>query len=731
MGGPDCSLTRSFELDPPGCTIRLKDYGQPKYGLHAVSCTDSQCGDAKVAPCYSDDDTIIKPHCYGRMCTKMISIEGRFTDINRALSNVTYLSDYDFNTYYGYDEVLTVQVSDNGLLGDALDTPTYFHEIQIPIIVKPVNDAPTIGRLVDADCVDMQDDGTISLADSRKEKRLFQINPALDFIDVNEDTVFTVMPDRVWLADVDAEEAQIRNKNVLKCAGPCGSVAPEPQGCCRKTVCPDLCNKVRLAALGAGPSQVLVEFKVDKGLLSFYPPFTRSLLAGIEFMTNLTAFDIKSGGEIKPCPVQLSCMRNRTAIWVRGQITAIQQALKWGFLTYQGRANKHGDDSLQIWISDDGYTDVNFLNPLSTSARVPINVVPINDDPSVSFPGSQGCSCSKMTGLCTCESIPPLLFTKGQPCGNNWMKNSFTDAWPQGRALDCKAPNETKVPNKRTQYQGFPMLAETIRFSDVDMNDTPNGNMTIEIIVLRKNAGSFTIRTVMQTVRYLQYIDDDELLHLRLKGKMSDLNFQMNELYYNANDDYSGPAPFQLTVNDNNNYGICTPTSGQAPYQCDRAKCQSANMPPTLLNNFLCGQPVTDQLTLYTFFPGGQIPCRDVRLFPEGEITVRVDGSWSGPFSCLGCGYFVSSTRQVCACVYCLVFSSHWLCVLMELTLPLLFGLVVWLHASLLMPLASAYAWLHVLILRLFPTLCVWLYGLLRCRLCMLGVTLHHRHAPT
>jgi hypothetical protein len=648
VGGPDCSLTRSFELDPPGCTIRLKDYGQPKYGLHAISCTDPLCSDSQQSPCYSDDTTTRKPHCYGRMCTKMISIEGRFPDINKALSNVTYLSDFDFNTYYGYDEVLTIQVSDNGLLGDALDTPTYRHELEIPIIVKPVNDAPTVGRLADADCVDMQDDGTIALADTKKEKRLFQIVPALDFIDVNEDTVFTIMPDRVWIADVDSEEAQIRNKFILKCAGECGSVAPEPNGCCRTEVCPELCNKVRLAALGAAPSQVLVEFKVEFGLLSFYPPFTRGLLAGIEFMTNLTTLDIKAGGEIKPCPVQLSCMRNQTAIWLRGQISVIQQALKWGFLTYQGGPNRHGTDSLQIWISDDGYSDVEYLQPLTASTRIPIQVIPINDDPTVTFPGGQGCSCSKMSGLCTCESIPPLLFTKGEPCENNWMKNSFTDAWPQGRALDCKKVNETKVPNKRSQYQGFPMLEQPITFDDVDMNDTPHGNMTIEIIIGRKNAGSFTIRTIMQTVRYLQYVDDDELLHLRLRGKMSDLNLQMTELYYNANDDYSGPAPFQLSINDNNNYGICTPTTGLAPYQCDRALCQSANMPANLLNNFLCGLPVIDQLSLFSGSPGGIIPCKDVRLFPNGQITVRFDGSWSGPFSCLGCGYYVSSTRQVC-----------------------------------------------------------------------------------
>jgi hypothetical protein len=41
-------------------------------------------------------------------------------------------------------------------------------------------------------------------------ERLFAVNPSVDFLDVNEDTVITVLPDRVWIADVDAEEAAIR-----------------------------------------------------------------------------------------------------------------------------------------------------------------------------------------------------------------------------------------------------------------------------------------------------------------------------------------------------------------------------------------------------------------------------------------------------------------------------------------------------------------------------------------
>lgn len=161
LGGPSCSLSRGFDLDPPGCTIRLKDYGQARRGLHAYECVDQFCANLIFNPCYSDDNTINKPHCYGRMCTKFLAFEGRFPDINKVLSNITYLSDPDFNTYYGYKENLKIEISDNGLVGDSLDVPSYTASKTVPIIVTPVNDSPRIGRLVDATCVRIQDDGQV------------------------------------------------------------------------------------------------------------------------------------------------------------------------------------------------------------------------------------------------------------------------------------------------------------------------------------------------------------------------------------------------------------------------------------------------------------------------------------------------------------------------------------------------------------------------------------------
>lgn len=453
--------------------------------------------------------------------------------------------------------------------------------------------------------------------------------------------------DRVWLSDVDSEEAEIHSTIVSQCAGDCGSVRPAPEGCCRAEVCAELCNKVNQAAIGAFPSQVLVEFAVSKnGLISFYPPPTRTLIPGIEFMTNLTLSDIKSGGEIKPCDNQVSCMRNQTKIWLRARIKTLQQALQWGFLTYQGAPSWHGKDALSIWISDDGYTDFDYTNPLFVRATIPIDVIPINNAPTIKFPGGEGCECNKATGVCSCVRVPPLIYTKGMHCTNDWMGFGITDAWPEGRGLDCKYRNESKLPNEKKQYEGYPVLGTRLQFDDIDMNDTPNGNMTLDISIGRVNAGSFTIRTLIESVTYFQYVDDHENLHFVVRGKMDVINRLMDDLYYSANDDYSGAAPFLVSVSDENNYGICTPQASNPRYQCNRAVCKNFLAPPNLNEHFVCGSPGIDELKLTSFYTGAAFPCRDIRS-DGSSIVTAVQSSWSGPFSCLGCGYYVQSTRQV------------------------------------------------------------------------------------
>ena len=673
LGGPDCPLDKSFDIG--GCTIRLKDYGQEKAGLHAVRCTDPQCRGVELAPCFSDAMPARDRHCYGgRACTKMLAFEGRFPDINRLLANVTYLSDPDFNTGYGYDESLTVEVSDNGIIGDP-PIVAYTDRIVIPITVIAVNDAPVVGRLQNADCVDLKPDGTVSLVETRDDLRLFSIDPVLDKIDVNEDTEFTVMPDRLWVADVDAEEAEIRSSNVKPmCAGFCGSVVADPRvGCCIEQFCPELCKKMKLVSEGGLPSEVLVEFRVDVGKISFYPPPTRTFIRGITFMTNLSLADIKvQKPAIEPCEDQKLCARNQSRIWIRARLPQLQLAMQQGFLRYVGKEDWAGNDMLHAWVCDDGYTEPTFSKKLQAQSKLPINVVAINDDPVITFPGGQGCKCDVGTGMCNCQRVPPLQFTKGMYCKNDWMKYGYTDPWPIGRALECKEPNISKVPNIRSTYEAFPELSNNIVFNDVDMNETPFGNMTVTIKIGRPNAGFFTIREMVSTVALYQWTDADEMLNLELKGKIRDINALMDQLFFDATDDYSGPAPFQIVAVDNNNFGICTPKFGQDPYKCNRVFCTNIFSGFSLENKFVCGKPVGADNSVIKYLPGGLISCQDTRRLPNQcpagcrgdfgtrdpilceevpsnckRISVRESGDWSGPWSCLGCGYYNLGTRQV------------------------------------------------------------------------------------
>lgn len=676
LGGPNCPLDKSFDIG--GCTIRLKDYGQVKAGLHAVKCSDPQCKRTEMAPCYSDTTPVKDKHCYGgRACTKMLALEGRFPDINRLLANVTYLSDPDFNTGYGFDEELVVEVSDNGIIGDP-PIVTYTDKIVIPITVLPVNDAPVIGRLQTAECIDLKDDGTVNLVEVRDDERFFDIDPSLDKIDVNEDTEFTIMPDRLWIADVDAEESEIRSSNVNpRCAGQCGSVVGDPTvGCCIADFCPELCQKMKLVSEGGLPSEVLVEFKVREGKISFFPPPTRSFIRGITFMTNLSLADIKNPKyAIEPCENQIACAKNQSKIWVRARLPKLHLAMRQGFLRYVGKENWAGNDMLEAWVSDDGYTEPTFKKALTDSTKLPINVVAINDDPTIVFPGGEGCRCSPGTGKCFCATVPPLQYTKGVFCKNDWMKYGFTDPWPSGRALECLQPNISKIPNEQPTYATFPELSNKIVFNDVDMNETPFGNITVTIKIGRPNAGLFTIRESLSTVGMYQWVDMDEMLNLQVRGKMRDINALMESLFFDALEDYSGPAPFQIVAVDNNNFGICTPKYGQVPYKCNRAHCNNIFSGGSLENNFVCGKPVGSDNSVINFLPGGSFSCSDIRRRPNqcragcradfkdrtGEqlllcsdvpstcekITVREKGDWSGPWSCLGCGYYNLASRQV------------------------------------------------------------------------------------
>ncbi|EKX40424.1 hypothetical protein GUITHDRAFT_113453 [Guillardia theta CCMP2712] len=642
VGDSQCSLIDPFATD--GCTIRLLDYGQPKEGLHAVKCI-SQCTSVTFAPCYSATPPTVDRHCYGRGCAKFLAFEGRFADINNVLSNITYVSDPNFNTHYGVQESLLIQVTDNGILGDPPDIP-HRAQLRIPIVVEPVNDAPIIGRLQNAQCIDYRADGTYDLSLLYSETRFFSIS-SVDSIDVNEDTEFTLMPDRLWISDPDAEEATIRSRTVSHCAGPCGLVINDKKrNCCVSTSCPYLCKKIETVTPGGIPSDVIVYLSVSNGKLSFYPPPTYYFIPEIVFLTNISKQIVENNASnVQLCTNQLACMKNQTELWIRTRLPYLQKALSAGYLRYIGNQNYNGDDNLNIWVYDNGYSDVTYTNPRSSSASLAIQIVAVNDPPAIQHPGGPGCSCNPSSGMCSCSSTPPLLYASSDACMNDWMKYGFSDPWPSGRGLDCTHPNLSSIPNTRSTYSGYKDLSTKIVFSDVDINQGQYANLTVDLSIARPGAGDFQIRNLLSTVIYYQYEDNAGRWHMVMQGTISDINSQMDQLYFNPNPTYSGPSPFEIVANDNNNWGICTPRIGAKPYRCNRDKCFNPYSGNSYGHYFFCGRPVASDVTDFGFFPGASFACES--LLPAEPAVLYSGSNWSGPWSCLGCGSYDIFTQSI------------------------------------------------------------------------------------
>jgi len=646
LGNPQCSLVAQFGINGiNACTIRLKDYGQPKYGLHAVKCEDitSGCPNSVSAPCVSYLNAAQQPWCYARMCTKFLSFEGRFPDVNQVLSNITYLSDPNFNTYFGYSEQLLIEVTDNGIIGDIINPLS--SSLVIPIEVMPVNDPPVIGRLQTQQCITFNDDGSVNFNKPNSEERVFRINNEFDFIDVNENTMFTLYPDRVWIMDNDAEEAVIRSTYISECEGDCAAPFDQVAGCCQKQNCPNLCAKISRSSRAALPSQILVSFSVDNGYISFYPPSTRPMLSGLDFLTNLSLVDLSNGGEIDLCPVQVKCMQNQTRIWIRTKISILQNALRWGYLTFSGADNFVGNIQLKIWVSDDGYSDVNLTNTLIATDMLIIQVIPVNNAPVVLAPTGTGCLCSATNGICNCGQVPPLQFSSGFRCYNNWMDFSLLEV----NAVLCGFPNISRIPNQRDSYQGFPDLGQNIQISDVDFQQDVSSYVTVELVLGRKGVGGFFLYETLTTVEYFQWVENDELVHLRMNGELRDINYQMTKLFLDIKPDYSGPAPIQVNVNDNKFAGVCTPSASIDPYACKRSNCKNSYGESTLgeIGYFICKQPVAGEGSMYSFIPAGQQSCSQIDgNLPASNLRWST-GLWSGPFSCLGCGYYDPETKVI------------------------------------------------------------------------------------
>ena len=414
-------------------------------------------------------------------------------------------------------------------------------------------------------------------------------------------------------------------------------------GCCQKQNCPQLCSKLARQVTGALPSQVILALSVSDGYISFYPPSTRPMLSGLDFLTNLSNSDI-SRGEYDLCPVQLTCMQNQSKIWIRSTISILQKALRWGYLTFVATNYFVGNVQLKIWISDDGYSDENLTNPLTATNFLTIQVIPVNNAPTVIAPTGTGCSCSTSSGICQCGQIPPLQFSSGFRCYNNWMAFPVLEI----NAVSCPFPNISRIPNQRDSYNNFPDLSRNIQLNDVDFFEDTSAYITVELIIGRKGVGEFFLYETLTTVEYFQWTENDELVHLKMNGELRDINYQLTKLFLDIKPDYSGPAPIQVNVNDNKFAGVCTPSASDVPYACKRSSCKNLYGEATLGENgyFICKQPVAGESTMYSFLPGGSQTCSRLDILPKANYRWST-GLWSGPFSCLGCGYYDPETKTI------------------------------------------------------------------------------------
>ena len=365
------------------------------------------------------------------------------------------------------------------------------------------------------------------------------------------------------------------------------------------------------------------------------------MLSGLDFLTNLSTVDISDKGAYDLCPVQIDCMQNKSRIWIRSTISILQNALNWGYLTFTGIHYFVGTTELKIWISDDGYTDASYTKPLSASDSLKIQVIPVNNAPTVVAPTGTGCTCSPQDGICQCGQVPPLQYASGYRCYNNWMDFAILNS----NAISCPYPNISQIPNKKDSYQNFPELSRNIVLNDVDFAEDNSAYITVELVIGRKGVGEFFFNEILTTVEYFEWVENDELVHLRMNGELQNVNYQLTKLYLDVKSDYAGPAPIQVNVNDNKFAGVCTPSANAVPFACKRSSCKNLYGEETLgdVGYFICQQPVASETVMYSWIPGGKQSCSKIDVLPAANYRWST-GLWSGPFSCIGCGYYDPET---------------------------------------------------------------------------------------
>ena len=533
-----------------------------------------------------------------------LAIEGTMGYINKALTGLSYLGGKNFNTRYGLVEKLEFVVNDGGSIADNYAISSVENRLsgsgEISVIVESVNNPPKIGSLrsiptavvntetglvvvIDMDALAPIDDSSsakcMTLQAAGVEYNSVCRGPTRSHIDVDEDTIFTMTPDLLWVEDVDSKESlDMMSQGVRTYA--CDDVA-NLEGCrcgqaclCGNGMCkcgePLACDDAKLT-----PGELLVELRVSKGKLSISPPPGRNMVP-VKFLQNVTNLypsvhecllglspEVPVGAQLglcyETCPDQLACAVNSSFLLFQTTTANLQTILRQKYLTYVGNENIYGQDALHAWVADQGYTD-EWYN-LEKSYReaseqiIKIRLIGVNDPPEVQIPDyvikyqiETQCSFDWMRA----ENM------KGSFCP---MDGAVLDEGSRVPPLKVGSTGEKQAEAFISRYGRDPF----IRISDVDLEDNAYGNLTLTIAVGPGSGffGSFTVTEVLPKVELFQYFrpgptPNTGTLTLQIKGQVGDINELMTKTYYNSETDRMGYCPFLVKASDNNNFGECS-----------------------------------------------------------------------------------------------------------------------------------------------------------------------------
>jgi len=506
-----------------------------------------------------------------------LSIEGTMDALNTGLARLMYLGNPNYNSRTFIPEYMQFDFNDQGAISDNYAKSFVDARLQgtgkLNVLVESINDPPVIGIKWGTSAMTVVQDANTSRCMTippASAEYFLSCDPAKrTYIDIDEDTLFTVTPNILWIEDVDSNEAidiAKQGRPHYLCSDPLSvDGCTCNQGClCGQGMCkcdsPLTCDSTSYP-----PGRLLIEMQVTQGKLTIAAPPGRNDLP-IIFLQNLTAsYDsihaclkktLLAPQCYKVCANQLSCSINQSSIAFFATRDEIQTILSQKYMVYVGNPNFYGKDNLLVWVADQGFTDewydVKGSYSAAASSTIMIRVVGVNDPPVIAMPGYV------------------FSYSQGLRCYVDWMQNQ------NKQGIRCPADvalfqNASRVPplagasstsafNYLRTFGRLPFLS----VSDVDMDDTPYGNMTLDIQIGRAGtgqAGRFTISKLVPSLGYYMFYDEQDTSQvrmLRVKGRMQSINVILERLYYDADPTFQGYAPFIVKATDNNNFGECS-----------------------------------------------------------------------------------------------------------------------------------------------------------------------------